>query len=89
MAESVFMAELSWPEFAAKAKAGTIVILPLGATEQHGPHLAMSVDVVLPTAVAERVAKKIGGARRADHPLRLQVAAPLGRRRGVSRHHQP
>ena len=60
MAESVFMAELSWPEFAAKAKAATIVILPLGATEQHGPHLAMSVDVVLPTAVAERVAKKIG-----------------------------
>ena len=60
MAESVFMAELSWPEFAAKAKTGITVILPLGATEQHGPHLAMSVDVVLPTAVAERVAKKIG-----------------------------
>ncbi len=40
---------------------GTVVFLPLGATEQHGPHLAMSVDVVLPTAVAERVAREIGG----------------------------
>src|SRR3954470_5673776 len=60
MADSVFMAELSWPEFAARAKKGVIVILPLGATEQHGPHLAMSVDVVLPTAVAERVARRIG-----------------------------
>lgn len=61
MADSVLMAELSWPEFAAKVKQGATVLLPLGATEQHGPHMAMSVDVVLPTAVAERVARNIGG----------------------------
>ena len=61
MAESVFLAELTWPEFEAKAKAGTTVFLPLGATEQHGPHMAMNVDVVLPTAVCERVARNIGG----------------------------
>lgn len=61
MAESVFMAELSWPEFAAKVTEGATVLLPLGATEQHGPHMAMAVDVVLPTAVCERVARNIGG----------------------------
>jgi creatinine amidohydrolase len=61
MADSVFMADLSWPEFAAKVKAGVIVLLPLGATEQHGPHLSLSVDVVLPTAIAERVARNVGG----------------------------
>jgi creatinine amidohydrolase len=61
MAESVFLAELSWPEFEEKVKAGATVFLPLGATEQHGPHMLMSVDVVLPTAVCERVARRMGG----------------------------
>ena len=61
MAESVFLAELTWPEFERKVQAGVTVFLPLGATEQHGPHMAMSVDVVLPTAVCERVARNVGG----------------------------
>ena len=61
MVDSVFLAELSWPEFEKKIAANVPVILPLGATEQHGPHLPLSVDVVLPTGIAERVAKKVGG----------------------------
>ncbi|MGQ9371288.1 creatininase [Azospirillum sp. ST 5-10] len=61
MDDSVCMAELSWPAFAAKVREGAIVFLPLGATEQHGPHMAMNVDVVLPTAVCERVARNVGG----------------------------
>jgi len=61
MVDSVFLAELSWPEFEEKIAANTPVILPLGATEQHGPHLPLGVDVVLPTGVSERVAKKTGG----------------------------
>ncbi|MET0312891.1 MAG: creatininase [Hansschlegelia sp.] len=61
MVDSVFMAELSWPEYEAKVKAGATVFLPLGATEQHGPHMAMNVDVVLPTGVCERVAREVGG----------------------------
>src|SRR5882724_5402851 len=61
MVDSVFLAELSWPEFEKKLAANVPVILPLGATEQHGPHLPLCVDVVLPTGVAERVAKKVGG----------------------------
>ncbi|WP_298224750.1 creatininase [Acidocella sp.] len=61
MVESVFMAELSWPEWEEKIKAGAIIFLPLGATEQHGPHLPLNVDVILSTAVAEVVAREIGG----------------------------
>jgi creatinine amidohydrolase len=61
MTDSVLMAELSWPEFAAKIAAGATVFLPLGATEQHGPHLPLGVDVYLPTGVAERVARQVGG----------------------------
>lgn len=61
MVDSVFMAELSWPEWQTKVEAGAIILLPLGATEQHGPHLPLNVDVILPTAVAESVARHIGG----------------------------
>jgi creatinine amidohydrolase len=61
MNDSVFMAELSWPEFQRRVAAGAPVFLPLGSTEQHGPHMAMNVDVVLPTAVCERVAREVGG----------------------------
>lgn len=61
MNDSIFLAELSWPEFEKRAKAGAPVFLPLGATEQHGRHMAMNVDVVLPTAICEAVAGRVGG----------------------------
>jgi creatinine amidohydrolase len=61
MVDSVFMAELSWPEWAEKIAGGAIVFIPVGATEQHGPHLPLNVDVILPTGVCERVAKAVGG----------------------------
>jgi creatinine amidohydrolase len=61
MVDSVFMAELSWPEYHSRIDQGAPVFLPLGATEQHGPHMALNVDVVLPTAVCERVARNVGG----------------------------
>ena len=61
MVDSVYMAELSWPEWQEKIAAGAIIFLPLGATEQHGPHLPLNVDVILPTAVCERVARAVGG----------------------------
>jgi len=61
MVESVFMAELSWPEWQQKIAAGAIIFIPIGATEQHGPHLPLNVDVILPTAVCTNVAKAVGG----------------------------
>lgn len=61
MNDSVFLAEQSWPEFEQKQRAGAPVFLPLGATEQHGRHMAMSVDMVLPTAISEAVARRVGG----------------------------
>jgi creatinine amidohydrolase len=35
----------------------TVVILPIGSTEQHGPHLPVDVDSRLATAIAGRIAK--------------------------------
>lgn len=61
MKDTVFLAELPWPEAAKRIAAGAPVFLPLGATEQHGRHMAMNVDVVIPTAIAEKVAAQVGG----------------------------
>ncbi len=61
MTASVFMQEITWPDFQAKVAAGAPVFLPLGATEQHGPHLPLGVDVFLPSAVAAAVAREVGG----------------------------
>jgi creatinine amidohydrolase len=36
------------------------VIVPVGSTEQHGPHLALTADVLIPQEVARRVAPKVG-----------------------------
>jgi creatinine amidohydrolase len=49
------MDHLTWPEFQARLNRA-VVILPLGATEQHGHHLPLGVDALLPTALALRVA---------------------------------
>jgi creatinine amidohydrolase len=40
-------AELNTHDFAKLDPARTVAVLPLGATEQHGPHLPLSVDAVL------------------------------------------
>jgi creatinine amidohydrolase len=57
----VSMAELSWPEWQRRISGGAIVFVPVGATEQHGPHLPLNVDSVLSTAVCEAVAAEIRG----------------------------
>lgn len=42
---SPVLAEMTWPEVERAIAAGaTTVILPLGATEQHGPHLPLGTD---------------------------------------------
>lgn len=42
-----FWSQLSTRDFAALDPATTVAVLPLGATEQHGPHLPLGVDSVL------------------------------------------
>jgi creatinine amidohydrolase len=48
-------------EIGALAEAGMdLAILPVGATEQHGPHLATGTDTVSPEAIAWRVSALTG-----------------------------
>ncbi len=48
------LADLTWPE--AAERAGAVLVVPLGATEQHGPHLPVSTDTDVAVALAGRVA---------------------------------
>lgn len=52
-------ADLTAPEFAALDRSQAIALLPIGAIEQHGPHLAMSVDRDLTLAVLHRALPRI------------------------------
>ena len=57
----VLWEELTWPQIAALRDAGTdIVILPVGATEQHGKHLPTGVDTFSAVAVAHGVSARTG-----------------------------
>lgn len=47
MTPSRFWADLTTREFAGLDPAATVAVLPVGATEQHGPHLPLSVDQAL------------------------------------------
>lgn len=60
MKHSPHISELTWPVYDAKVKNGqTVVMIPVGALEQHGHHMSLNTDVLLPTAIAERVARNI------------------------------
>ena len=56
------MAELTWTEYHRRIQDDApIVLLPTGSVEQHGPHLPLSTDTLIPEAIAERVAREVGG----------------------------
>ncbi|RZU33644.1 mycofactocin biosynthesis peptidyl-dipeptidase MftE [Blastococcus saxobsidens] len=41
---------------------GSLLVVPLGAVEQHGPHLPLATDTVVATAVAEAAVAQLDGA---------------------------
>jgi creatinine amidohydrolase len=51
---SRFWADLSTTDFAGLDPASTVAVLPVGATEQHGPHLPLSVDRSLVDGILAR-----------------------------------
>ena len=55
--EATFLwAEMSRPEIAHATTTDTLVVVPVGAIEQHGPHLPVNVDVVDAFEIAKLVA---------------------------------
>jgi creatinine amidohydrolase len=56
----MYLDELTMKEFSEKVDENTVVILPIGATEEHGTHLPLNTDSLQPEFVAEKVAKVTG-----------------------------
>jgi creatinine amidohydrolase len=53
--------DLTWSELpAVLARVGGAALLPVGATEQHGPHLGCGVDSVIAEELCAAVAKRTG-----------------------------
>jgi mycofactocin precursor peptide peptidase len=75
---STSLPNATWPEIPGDAT----VLVPVGSTEQHGPHLPLDTDTVIAEAVAHRVAELIGHADEAP----VVVAAPIAY--GASGEHQ-
>lgn len=61
MSKLIRMDEMTWMEFNLKIQEGAVTILPVGACEQHGPHLPLCVDTVLAKGFAELLAERVDG----------------------------
>ena len=58
----ILMSDLSWVEYKARIDADhPPILLPVGALEQHGPHLPLGTDGLLSSAVAQDTARRVGG----------------------------
>ena len=69
--------DLTWEELpGALAAVGHAALLPVGATEQHGPHLGTGVDFVIAEALCKAVAY---GWRVEDQTAGAQKIAALGK----------
>ena len=62
-AQSVFLEELTWTELRDDIRAGkTTVIVPVGGTEQSGPHIVLGKHNVRVKVLAGRIAASLGNA---------------------------
>ena len=57
--KTVFLGEMTNPEVEEFLKTGHTVIIPTGATEQHGPHAPLLTDVLVPQEIARRIASRV------------------------------
>jgi creatinine amidohydrolase len=57
---TVFLGEMTNPEVEAFLEKHHTIIVPTGATEQHGPHAPLLTDVLIPQEIARRAAPRIG-----------------------------
>lgn len=77
MGEWYELSEMTSREFEAVRKTIKLAIVPVGATEQHGPNLATGTDYVIAQAFSRRIAERM-------HP-RAVVLPPVAL--GLSYHH--
>jgi creatinine amidohydrolase len=72
--------DIRWPEIPGTAAARWIAVLPLAATEQHGPHLPVGTDIMIAEAYLARVRELLPGAI----PVTFLPLQPVGIRPNTS-----
>src|SRR6266568_8962001 len=72
MADNVLMSEMTWTEVDQAMKDRPVALLPVGATEAHGPHLPVSTDTVIAVEMARR-----GAAKLKEHGVPSLVLPPV------------
>ncbi|OKO88779.1 creatininase [Bradyrhizobium sp. NAS80.1] len=66
--------EIRWADAALADASRWIAVLPLAATEQHGPHLPLETDVLIADAYLERVRELLPG----NVPVTFLPVEPIG-----------
>ena len=59
MQESLYYTDFRWPELKTFAQKGAVVLLPIGQTEEHGPHLPVGSDYHIATETARAAAEAV------------------------------
>lgn len=62
VASARLIGELTYPEISKLLSASSILCLPIGSIEQHGPHLPLNTDVVLAEGMTRRIIARWGEA---------------------------
>jgi creatinine amidohydrolase len=57
----MYFHDMTTLEFAEKVSRNPVVFLPVGAVEEHGPHLPLSTDTLQPLFVVEELAERLEG----------------------------
>ena len=60
MSHKLWLHEMTWPEIDEVLNRTSTVLVPMGSTEQHGPHLPEGTDTYVPSHLAELVALETG-----------------------------
>lgn len=55
---STLLSELTWPDVKLAIDQGRIVIVPVGAKEQHGPQLPLDTDIINSFEIARAAEKE-------------------------------
>ncbi len=60
LADGVYLQTMTWKQIQERLEKCDLIIIPVGSTENHGPHACIGEDTFLVTRMAEQVALKTG-----------------------------
>ncbi|WP_418285300.1 creatininase family protein [Halorubrum sp. DTA46] len=59
----MYLADQTWPELGERLTEESVAVVPLGSTEQHGPHLPLATDHLIAEALATAASEETGFVR--------------------------